>query len=298
VGGNGVPSGPANTPVTIMLQAGQYVQISQDAELTGSPIQSDKPVGLWAGASCLNVPVSAAACDSAHQQIPPVRALGSRYVGVRYRNRAAAMGEETPPWRLVGAVDGTQLVWSPSAPAGAPLALAQGQLAEFQASGPFVVESQDASHPFYIAQYMTGGDGFGGEGDPEYVNIVPTGQYLNRYVLFTDPTYPETSLVVVRSPSPVDGTFADVTLPCAGVLTGWQPVGDFEFTRVDLVSGNFVNVGNCSNGRHEIASDQPFAVTVWGWGGYSSLFTQYVSYAYPAGASVKPINDVVVIPVN
>ncbi len=298
VGGNGIPSGAANTPVTITLQAGQYAQISQDAELTGSPIQSDKPIGLWAGASCLNVLVTDTACDSAHQQIPPVRALGSRYVGVRYRNRAAAGGEETPPWRLVGAVDGTTLVWSPSTPPGAPVALDQGQLAEFQASGPFSVESQDASHPFYFAQYMTGGAGFGGEGDPEFVNIVPTDQYLRRYVLFTDPTYSETSLVVVRSPSEVDGTFADVTLDCAGALTGWQPVGDYEYTRIDLVTGNFMDVGSCSNGRHEIHSDLPFATTVWGWGGYSTLFTQYVSYAYPAGASIKPINDVVVIPVD
>lgn len=299
VGGNGVPSGPANTPVTFMLQAGQYMQISQDTELTGSPIQADKPIGLFAGASCLSVLVSDTACDSAHQQIPPVRALGSRYVGVRYRNRSGAIGEETPPWRLVGAVDDTQLVWTPSAPAGAPLSLDQGQMVEFQASGPFAVESQDASHPFYFAQYMTGGAGFGGEGDPEFVNIVPAGQYLNRYVFFTDPTYSETSLVLVRSPSEVDGTFADVTLDCAGFITGWQPVGDFEYARIDLVTGNFQGMNNCSNGRHEISSDQPFAVTVWGWGSPASSFpTTYVSYAYPAGASVKPINDVVVIPVD
>ncbi len=298
VGGNGIPSGPAGSPVTILLQAGQFAQISQVAELTGSPIQADKPIGLWAGASCLNVPVDAFACDSAHQQIPPVRALGSRYVGVRYRNRSNATSEETPPWRLVGAVDGTDLLWSPSVPPGAPTTLAQGQMAEFQASGPFVVESQDASHPFYFAQYMTGGMDFAGEGDPEFVNIVPTDQYLRRYVLFTDPTYSETSLVVVRSPSEVDGTFSDVTLDCAGVLGGWQPVGEYEYTRVDLVTGDFQDVGSCSNGRHEVSSDQPFAVTVWGWGGFSAFFTSYVSYAYPAGASIKPINEVVVVPVD
>jgi hypothetical protein len=34
-------------------------------------------------------------------------------------------------------------------------------------------------------------------------------------------------------------------------------------------------------------SDAPFGVTVWGW-------DRAVSYAYPAGAAVKPINNVVV----
>ncbi|MCA9621073.1 MAG: IgGFc-binding protein [Myxococcales bacterium] len=300
-GGAGVAGSAANTPVTYTLNRGEYLQISQDAELTGSPIQSTKPIGIWGGASCLNVPVGAAACDSAHQQIPPVPALGSEYAGVRYRNRAAATGEEAPPWRLVGAVDGTQLTWTPAPPAGAPTSLNLGDVAEFMAPGPFVVASQDEDHPFYAAQYMTGaehvGAGFVGEGDPEWVNIIPTAQYLDKYVFFTDPTYSETSLVVIRRPAS-DGQFRDVQLDCAGTLGGWQPLGSYEYTRIDLVTGNFQNVGNCSNGRHEMSSDAPFGVTVWGWGGYSTtLLTAYVSYAYPAGASIQTINEVVVPPI-
>ncbi len=83
------------------------------------------------------------------------------------------------------------------------------------------------------------------------------------------------------------------------MLQGWQPAGDYEFTRVDLVTGNFQNVGNCSNGLHRMSSDLPFGLTVWGWGSVAStpFFTQYVSYAYPAGESVKSINTVIVQPV-
>jgi IgGFc binding protein len=300
VGGPNVASSPANTPVTYTLNEGEVLQLSQDEELTGSVISADKPVGVWGAASCLNVPVTAGACDSAHQQIPPVNALGSRYAAVRYRNRSAATGEESPPWRLVGAVDGTQLTWTPSAPPGAPTMLNQGDVAEFMHSGPFVVESQDGDHPFYAAQYMTGADHIssGGEGDPEWVNIIPIDQYLDSYVFFTDPTYSETSLVVVRRRSTMTNAFEDVTLDCAGTLSGWLPVGDFEYTRVDLVTGNFQNVGSCSNGRHEMSSNAPFGVTVWGWGTPSAFpSTTYVSYAYPAGAGVQPINEVEVPPV-
>jgi len=298
--GNNVAGSAANTPVTYTLAAGEYVQFTQVEELTGSPIQADKPIAIWGGASCLNVPVTAAACDSAHQQIPPVGALGSEYAGVRYRNRSSATGEEAPPWRLVGAVDGTQLTWTPSTPPGAPTTLNLGDVFEFMHSGPFVVTSQDEDHPFYAAQYMTGADylgSFAGEGDPEWVNIVPTAQYLDGYVFFTDPTYSETSLVVVRKPSSVDGQFKDVSLDCAGVLTGWQPLGSYEYTRVDLVTGNFQSVNGCANGRHEINSDAPFGVTVWGWGSAAAVNTTYVSYAYPAGASIQQINEVVVPPI-
>jgi hypothetical protein len=289
----------ANVPVKYQLKKGEYVQFTQSEELTGSPIQSNKPIAVWGGASCLNVLPSDAACDSAHQQIPPVKALGSEYVLVRYRNRKSAQSEETPPWRIIGAVGGTQLTWKPAAPPGAPATLAQGQVYEFQSAGPYVVSSQDKDHPFYAAQYMTGCVHIkspNSEGDPEWVNVIPAAQYLDHYVFFTDPTYPETSLVVVRKKSSVTKAFKDVTLDCAGKLTGWKAIGDYEYTRLDLVTGDFQNVGKCSNGRHEMSSEAPFGVTVWGWGGFSISPSSAVSYAYPAGASIQPINEVVVPP--
>jgi hypothetical protein len=46
-----------------------------------------------------------------------------------------------------------------------------------------------------------------------------------------------------------------------------------------------------------MTSTSPFGLTVWGWGTEESTpGTQYVSYAYPAGMSVLPINMVVVPP--
>ena len=69
-------------------------------------------------------------------------------------------------------------------------------MVEFTSAGPWVVASQDEDHPFYLGSYMTGGKAYGGVGDPEWVNVIPAPQYLREYVFFTDPTYPETHLVV------------------------------------------------------------------------------------------------------
>jgi hypothetical protein len=299
IGGGGIAPSPKGQPVTFKLQRGQTLQVAQDNELTGSPIQSTKPIGVWGGATCLNVDVSEGYCDSAHQQLPPVRALGHEYVAVRYRNRVDGR-EETPPWRMVGAVGGTKLVYEPAAPTGAPLTLESGQLAEFRAAGPFVVRSQDAQHPFYMSGHMTGGSSFGEIGDPEFVNVVPADQYLTSYVFFADPTYPETDLVFVRKKGPRG--FEDVVLDCAGKLSGWQPLGTggtYEYTRWDLVRHNFQKQGQCDNGRREAHSAAPFGLTVWGWGSFETgaFPTIDVSYAYPAGASVQPINTVVLPPV-
>ena len=311
VGGPSVAPTGVGQPHTYAINRGQVLQFTQPEELIGTPIQSTKPIGVFGGITCMDVPASAGACDAAHQQIPPVKALGHEYVGVRHRNRYDNT-PESPPWRIVGAVDGTTLTYLPSAPAGAPTTIGSGKMIEFAADAPFVVKSQDDKHPFYMAGYMTGCTAYWGStgdcrGDPEFVNVIPPQQYLPSYVFFTDPTYPETHLVLVRTKG--KNGFQDVTLDCAtGPLTGWTPLGtDFEYTRFDLVRHNFQKQGNCDNGRHEIHSNAPFGLTVWGWGsmetggtyrgtGGTGFYSQAVSYAYPAGASLQAITTVVVPP--
>jgi IgGFc binding protein len=290
-GGGGIPGG---SPVSITLNKGQHAQLTQSAELTGSIITSNKPVGVMAGQTCMNMPTSTAFCDHGEQMIPPVHALGNQAVGVMYRARNGA--ETGTFWKIVGAVDGTQLTWSSQV--GGPATINKGQAIDFNTGTPFTVSSQDKDHPFLMFTYMTGSEfiaaGGAGSGDPDFVLMVPPEQYLNEYIFFADPTYPETNLVVTRTRG-ADAQFHDVTLDCLGTIVNWTPLGgDFEFARVDLDTGNFANVGNCSTGRHEMKSDAPFGLTVWGWGtNRTSTFTANVSYGYPGGMDVKPINDVV-----
>lgn len=309
VGGGGVPAVSAGQLLTYTLNRGEYLQIVQRQEISGSPLESDKPVAVYGGMTYLNVPVNRRRADHAEQMLPPIRALGSEYVAVRYRSRDPN-GEEVVPWRFIGVVNNTQLTYLPSAPSGAPTTLQAGQVVEFDSPGYFVVSS-DASHPFYMSQYMTGGEPFDGEGDAEWVNVIPPGQFLPRYTFFTDPTYPETNLVVVRSRASTSDAFPDVRLDCAGILGGWQPLGTrYQYTRVSLSTGNFEAQGRCNNGVHTMETVTPdgapllggIGVTIWGWGNPITypptndethpLFTRWVSYAYPAGANFRPLNNV------
>ena len=111
----------------------------------------------------------------------------------------------------------------------------------------------------------------GVRGDPEFVNVIPPGEYLSSYVFFTDPTYPETNLVITRVAT-AGGTFDDVTIDC-GTGGGASPAGcrwgaaaSTQYARFDLSTGDFAGVNGCNNGRHEIKSNTPFGLTVWGWG--------------------------------
>lgn len=290
-GGTGVPAGAAGVPLNIMLNAGQHAQITQSAELTGSAITATGPIGFMAGHECMNVPVGTSFCDHGEQMVPPVKALGSRYVGVMYRSRVPA--ETSTYWRIIGAVDGTTLTYS--SPVGGPATLNAGESVVFETGTPFVVSSQDKDHPFMLFTYMSGSTRFtSGFGDPDFVYDVPPEQFLRNYIFFTDPTYPVTNLVLIRTRG-TDGQFHDVTIDCLGAVPAWTNIdGDHEWARVDLTTGNFMNVGSCSTGRHEASSEAPFGLQVWGWGTSGTTpNTQNVSYGYPGGMNVQQINDVI-----
>jgi hypothetical protein len=297
----------AGVPRTWTLKRGAFLQITQEADLTGAAISSNKKIAVFGGSPCIEVPKGLGYCDHAEQQIPPVGALGSEYVAAPHRPRIERDLERR--WRVVGAVDGTTLVYDP--PGVGPTAIGLGDAIEFTTTGPFVVRAQDAAHPFMLFGYMGGGDAVEGYGDPEWVRMVTPGQYLDRYVFLTDPTYPETSVVLVRAKK--DERFVDVELGCLGRVTGWSPVGDlgrYEIATVDLVRHDFVGQGKCDNGVQIASSLAPFGAWVWGWGGPETsggscgpwdrgqpvpgTFTCHVSYGFPAGESVRSINDVVV----
>jgi hypothetical protein len=287
--GAGVSAGAANTLTKYSLNAGEFIQWQATGDISGSVINSSQPIAVMGGQTylCWNTTTSSSGgCDSAHQLIPPVGALGSEYAVAPSRSRMKA-GEEAMSYRLVGAVDGTQLTFDPPI-TGAPSAIGFGGVSVFEARGPFIVKSQDNSHPFLVAQLMGGsGASWLALGDEEYVNVLPPAQFLSRYIFFTDPSYTDTHLAFVR----VKGAsgFADVEVACSGKVSGWQSMGssgNYQYATVPLVTAS-AGVNGCSNGPQSAKSEAPFGVVVWG-------LSTYASYAYPAGGNAAGINQVVV----
>ncbi len=275
----------AGTPLKVTLGKGQTMQLVQTEELTGSFVSSNKPVAMVGGNACGNVPTTVGTCDVLAQQIPAPQNWGSEYVGVGYRPRLRNEHEPVP-YRIVAARDGTLLEYDPpTPPAGAPVALSAGESKIFYAGtgDAFVVRTQDAEHPIYVAAYMTGQTGAGGHGDAEFVNVVPTAQYMSSYGFYADASFAENALTIVRAKS--GGSFEDVTLECAGVLTDWRPIGtrgEFEFTRLDISRSFQGGDFNCKAGLQRMQSAGPFSATLWGW-------APAASYAYPSGTAMRKL---------
>src|SRR5438128_11125356 len=113
-GGNGIPAGPAGQMWTMMLNKGQHAQITQFAQLSGSPITSDKPIGVFGGHQIMSI--DRCCGDHGEQMLAPVRALGSEYVAAPHPDRKPASDPRV--FRIFGAVDGTTPTYDP--PGSAP----------------------------------------------------------------------------------------------------------------------------------------------------------------------------------
>jgi hypothetical protein len=319
---NGALGGPAGRTMTIPLHAGQYVQWQDSNEMSGSILSANKPFSFNGGSTgdCYHSATSlGGGCDTAHQSIPAVTALGSEYVVAPYTTRRKDLMPESIPYRFVGMVANTALTYDPPV-SGAPATLGVGAVADFETTLAFTVTSQDSSHPFYVAQVMSGcivtggsrpgdspdADPPGGSqgslscfpdagfmhfdsclGDEEFTNLLPSAQFVSSYLFFTDMTYGTTNLVFVREAGA--SGFQDVTLDCVGTLSGWQAIGTtdkYEMTNVDLVRAGQPN-GTCVNGPHSATSASPFGLMVWG-------LDYFASYAYPAGGNAAALNSVTV----
>jgi len=309
--GVGVVGTAAKRPVTYKLDKGQHLQFHQTESLSGSLVRSNKPTTIFAGHECANVPTDVGTCDTLHQQLPPFKQWGHEYVGVGYRPRLGNE-RESVAYRIVAARDGTLLDYDPVVPRGAPVELAAGEEAVFSSGTgePFVVRTQDPEHPIYLAAYMSGGGGdfvtrrsLSSRGDPDFVNVVPAGQYMSSYSFYADPTYEDTSLVIVRAKQ--NGRFEDVWLECAGTIgaatgegVGFRPIGnrgEYEFARVDLSKaggpGDRFGDSVCRTGLQRMRSEGPFTATLWGW-------DLAVSYAFTGGMAQRTLVEEPLLPIR
>jgi hypothetical protein len=261
------------------IPSGHVIRLRRDDVLIGSSITSDVPIAAFVGSRFSLLPYNTGGADPILSQVPPPPAWSSEYAAVRYPNRYED-ATDVAIYRIIAEKDGTTLSYEPSRPEGAPERLDAGQLGVFLTSESFVVRSQDDAHRFLATVAMTGCEqvqpeqervtGIAGRGDPELVSLVPRSEFANRFAVVTDRPYPDVHHGLGRAEA--TGVYHDVNLACAGVVTGWKPLGKgdtYETATVTLSKGKFEPVvypgGTCHNGPHTMQSDGPFTGYVWGW---------------------------------
>ena len=110
-----------------------------DYDLTGTLIESDKPIAVFSGVDCANIPWYRMACDHLEDQLLPLHTWGRSAFGVSTEPQIA---DEPNLWRVVSGGDNNAITFTP-ADVHAPTTLSSGEYVEFIYQGAFQVSGSD-----------------------------------------------------------------------------------------------------------------------------------------------------------
>ncbi|MBL4636848.1 MAG: IgGFc-binding protein [Kofleriaceae bacterium] len=266
---SGTPTFPVGVATPVVLQKGDVIQIlNTSGDLTGSKVSADKPVQVIGGHYCTNVPSNVVACDHLEESMFPTETLSTEYLVTAPAVPSIPNGKEEVI-RIIAIEANTNLTYDPplpSAPTTIPNAGGYAQIA--RQPGDYKIT---ADKRIMIAQYMEGQAAGGNTGDPAMTLTVAIDQYRSEY-LFHAPTNYVTNYVNVTAP-----TGATVMLD-GTAIADWTPIGNSGFSVARVVLG----AGPLNDGSHSATSSDPFGISVYGYG-------DYTSYWYPGGLNLDAI---------
>jgi hypothetical protein len=214
------------------------------------------------------VPLEISACDHLEESMFPVETLGTEYVVTAPALPLFPNGKEQVI-RIIAVEPDTELSYEPELPTAPNRILSAGDFIEIpDHAGDVLIKATDK---ILIAHYMQGQNTGGGVGDPAMTLAVPVAQYRTDY-LFHAPTNYDLSYVNITAP-------IDATVVLDGVsIANFARIGGSDYGVVRVPLGG----GLTGDGNHSATSDQPFGITVYGYG-------QYTSYFYPGGLDLAEI---------
>lgn len=258
---------PPNVPFQVILQRGQGFRaeaLSAGADLSGTLVESDRPIAMLNGNLCTNVPSNRAFCDHIFEVGHPLRSWGNSALVANLPNRTGGS-----VYRVMASVDGTEV----SLDGVVQATLNKGQFLETGALPGSHLWSAD--QPIFVSQFMTGSTSPGATlGDPAMANMIPPDQFLEAYTFSTvgGAQFNRHFLTLIAPDSAVGVLQLDGT-PVAA--TNFTPIAGTGFSSA---------VVTLAEGSHTTSSPEPHGITVEG-------INQDDSYIYPGGSRLAFINQ-------
>lgn len=284
-------------------KAGETLLISTPSDLTGTIISSNKPLAVFSGHQCAQVPVGRTACDHLVEQVPPSTSWGYTFL-----LNPLAVRESGDIYRVVSIYDDTRVSVTCVDEGGdnfqteslATLSRAQRQnWLEYSTREP----TESCSHrkfcslqstkPVLVAQYSQGYTvdatciTRGSEvGDPFMSIIPPIVQYQSDYLI--------TSFTASAGPFPIRyvsvSVYRDFFQPSQIMLndTTFEPDSSM-WNRIYCSNGEVCGYGlykEIERGNHRVYHSNPNAgISVQFYG-----YQQQNSFAFPAGMELEPLS--------
>ncbi|SDZ75329.1 Cadherin domain-containing protein [Thiothrix caldifontis] len=241
---------PGGAPANITLNEGQVYSFENGAnDITGSHVLSDKPVSVFGGAACANVPVGVTSCDTLVEQMLSVKDWGVEYVvppipyGQMLRVVAAEAGTEVYRDGVLVATLGAGGIWTGSA-------TNNDTVHRFTTNGKKI----------QVVQYAVGAQ-FSGTTDVDpAMGIVPSREiWLSRHIFKAQPNFANTLLIV--SPTANTGELKiNGAAPATAPTWTSVPNSDLSWTKIVVDAG----------AMYTISSNVEIGITVFGGKAYES----------------------------
>jgi hypothetical protein len=279
----------AGKPLHFRLDSGTCVQIQGDPlrakeDMTGSIVTSTKPVVVFGGHVCAEVPVSyippgqtSASCDHVCEMLPPTSSWGEFFVATNFAPRQVgdivrvqALNDNTTV-----TIDGVQ--WGS--------VMTAGEYRDTLILQPIAIAT---SGPAQVGEFAhTAFDQSSTDGDPFFAIVPPVNQTYTDFTFFAsqDPAYIIQNVIVVAEVSAKDRIVLDGTTLSAASFTDIATVlGGLHYSIATIA---------VTPGAHHITTtnDIQHAFTILSYG-----FGLFDSYGYTAGALLRPLRGAKITP--
>ncbi len=247
-------------PYQIKMQRGQTYQLRNlnglPADLAGTAISSDKPIGVFGSHACANVQSAALGfCDYLVEQLLPVKTWGVDYLTFPLKTR---LNGDT--YRVLAAYDETKVFIN-----GVNVAtLDRGESYQTLLTAAVRIT---ASHPVHLTQYANSSDfDLVESADPFMLQVPHRGLFSHSQMFCTPATDFSSHFINIIAPA--------AAVSSGSVLLDGVAVSAGLFTAIGA-SGFLGSSVAVTAGSHKVTASLPIGVTVYGWG-------KYESYGWPA----------------
>ncbi|HVZ40855.1 MAG TPA: IgGFc-binding protein [Candidatus Kapabacteria bacterium] len=250
---------PGKQPFEVVLNRGDVYQVipkydpSTKSDLTGSLIESDKPVSVFSGHNCAYVPdPRVKACNLLVEQLPSIKAWGRQFFVGTLAGRSSSV------IRVLANEDSTHVFENNHLVA----TLGAGEFYENKNQSQHTMVTSD--RPVLVAQYSKGFDNGDDVGDPMMIVVAPTEQFLPGY----------------RIATPVRGSwhhYMNLIVPTRSIETmrlDEQPIDRRQFRTFGLSLYSIAQI-EVAYGTHVITGDEPFGLYSYGFGYDDAAYDAY-----------------------
>jgi hypothetical protein len=259
-------SKPAGTAFTVLLNTGETYQFANpgSADMTGTQVIADKPVGVFSGHRCTDIPSGVGYCDYLVEQLPDVSVWGKTYHTSPFKGRVRYTV------RVMASQNGTTITSIPTGLINGTLNA--GQFVDIDLTGPgeFV-----ANNPVLVAQFMRGyADDAAAKGDPSMV-LVTSAEMATTTATFG-----------VNGLAGSAGDFMNIVTETSALATlklDNLAVNTALFTPMGGASIYSVATIPVAPGVHSLSGTVPFTALVYDFG----VTWDAVSYAYPVATNLS-----------